>query len=261
MMLAKTEGFPWEVYLGYLVVMAVVFGIGFLRHLYVLRVRRRMQDDIPDAARALEGEAASSPQTKMPFVRFRIGANPAFFIRWLYGEAKPVTTMEAQVLGHIWIEAGTRNRTIPWDHLPRMTDLRVSECRVRARDADDAEEWLNSGGDALLRTIGAWASAPFRVQIAPGRLVLEIERFVPVAELPRMRELVASLIGTLGPVESANIQILETTDSAEGVCQVCSAALHAPTKRCRSCKTPHHADCWTYLGKCSTFGCRGKETE
>lgn len=29
---------------------------------------------------------------------------------------------------------------------------------------------------------------------------------------------------------------------------------------CPSCATPHHEDCWEYLGGCSTFGCASAST-
>lgn len=34
---------------------------------------------------------------------------------------------------------------------------------------------------------------------------------------------------------------------AGGLCQVCGGARSS---------TPHHDDCWTYAGECSTFACR-----
>jgi len=42
---------------------------------------------------------------------------------------------------------------------------------------------------------------------------------------------------------------------ARGDCPVCGAALEGELVRCSACATPHHADCWSYVGVCSTFGC------
>jgi hypothetical protein len=25
---------------------------------------------------------------------------------------------------------------------------------------------------------------------------------------------------------------------------------------CGKCRTPHHEECWSYVGQCSTYGCR-----
>ena len=40
-----------------------------------------------------------------------------------------------------------------------------------------------------------------------------------------------------------------------GECQVCGSELGGNVVKCRRCGTPHHADCWKYTGRCSTFGC------
>ena len=52
------------------------------------------------------------------------------------------------------------------------------------------------------------------------------------------------------------------------VCQICGESVKLDAVFCRSCKTPHHKDCWEYYGACSTYGCgqrrylvqRGKAT-
>ena len=44
-------------------------------------------------------------------------------------------------------------------------------------------------------------------------------------------------------------------DSSDTACQICGEAMKSDRVYCRSCKTPHHQDCWAYYGKCSTYGC------
>ena len=39
------------------------------------------------------------------------------------------------------------------------------------------------------------------------------------------------------------------------LCQVCGTPIEGQVIYCRNCKTPHHADCWDYVGHCSTFAC------
>ncbi|MBI3855555.1 MAG: hypothetical protein HY293_07665 [Planctomycetes bacterium] len=44
---------------------------------------------------------------------------------------------------------------------------------------------------------------------------------------------------------------------ANGLCQICGGSLgEGFVVVCRRCSTPHHEDCWTYAGECSTFACR-----
>jgi hypothetical protein len=49
----------------------------------------------------------------------------------------------------------------------------------------------------------------------------------------------------------------ESENNNEQLCQVCGMELSAgPLVYCSKCKTPHHKDCWDYLGQCSTFACK-----
>jgi hypothetical protein len=43
---------------------------------------------------------------------------------------------------------------------------------------------------------------------------------------------------------------------AGGECQVCGWAMEERVVLCAKCRTPHHEECWTYNGSCSTYGCR-----
>ena len=49
---------------------------------------------------------------------------------------------------------------------------------------------------------------------------------------------------------------MEATIIDDAICQICGDEIHTDLVFCRSCKTPHHADCWQYNGTCSTYGCR-----
>lgn len=42
---------------------------------------------------------------------------------------------------------------------------------------------------------------------------------------------------------------------ASASCQVCGERLTHDVVSCVECETPHHADCFRYAEKCSTFGC------
>lgn len=74
-----------------------------------------------------------------------------------------------------------------------------------------------------------------------------------------------STFGFVGLLTSARgdtgIQVISETTTGEGVCQVCGQAIAADPVRCRKCRTPHHRECWTYLGGCSTFACGEKKFE
>lgn len=50
-------------------------------------------------------------------------------------------------------------------------------------------------------------------------------------------------------------------DPAAPNCLVCGEAIAGSEVMCQSCRTPHHRDCWHYVGGCSVFGCGGKTHE
>jgi hypothetical protein len=50
-------------------------------------------------------------------------------------------------------------------------------------------------------------------------------------------------------------------DPAAPNCLVCGEAIIGNEVMCQSCRTPHHRDCWHYVGGCSVFGCGGKSHE
>ncbi len=43
--------------------------------------------------------------------------------------------------------------------------------------------------------------------------------------------------------------------SENEVCMICGENIVERRVHCRRCQTPHHQECWEYLGQCSTFGC------
>jgi len=58
--------------------------------------------------------------------------------------------------------------------------------------------------------------------------------------------------------EAAGIVLGEVRVATGGDCPVCGTAMSAGTVRCELCRTPHHAECWQYMGRCSTYACAGK---
>ena len=48
-------------------------------------------------------------------------------------------------------------------------------------------------------------------------------------------------------------------DAGPPLCKVCGDLIEtAPWVTCATCLTPHHRDCWEFIGACSIFGCQGK---
>lgn len=61
----------------------------------------------------------------------------------------------------------------------------------------------------------------------------------------------------LGP--SAGIQMDAVQVTSGGACPVCGTPMVDLVVRCESCRTPHHSECWQYMGRCSTYACPGQK--
>ena len=63
---------------------------------------------------------------------------------------------------------------------------------------------------------------------------------------------------------SQGIEIVDQPDAWEEdagppICKVCGEPIdEGEIIVCASCNTPHHRDCWEYVGACSIYGCNGK---
>jgi len=48
-------------------------------------------------------------------------------------------------------------------------------------------------------------------------------------------------------------------DAGPPICKVCGEPISGgEVVVCAACNTPHHRDCWDYVGACSIYGCNGK---
>lgn len=82
-----------------------------------------------------------------------------------------------------------------------------------------------------------------KLRLLEGRPGDELEwaaRFLRVAIKHREEEEVAPL----------------AVNASAGECQVCSEKMETRVVFCGKCRTPHHEECWSYVGTCSTYGCR-----
>jgi hypothetical protein len=61
-------------------------------------------------------------------------------------------------------------------------------------------------------------------------------------------------------VRRGEIVMEEVRVATGGECPVCGTAMTAGTVRCELCRTPHHAECWQYMGRCSTYACPGRRS-
>jgi hypothetical protein len=91
---------------------------------------------------------------------------------------------------------------------------------------------------------------------------LEAKKLGQPRDYPTLERFVNLCIELLEQAQVAGMKGIEFVTPAEGelqtevICQVCGDKIRRnEVVYCRSCRTPHHDDCWNYFGACSTFGC------
>jgi hypothetical protein len=85
--------------------------------------------------------------------------------------------------------------------------------------------------------------------------------FARLVEIIRQcRDLYEAALATMGQgIEFLDGALsMRATASSSARCMVCGEGLDSDVVHCRSCRTPHHRECWSYSGGCSTYGCREK---
>jgi hypothetical protein len=63
------------------------------------------------------------------------------------------------------------------------------------------------------------------------------------------------IVERLAPLQRPAVQVFSVRTEA-GRCPVCGEVVQSG-RACRSCRAQMHAECWSYLGRCATYGCPG----
>jgi hypothetical protein len=193
-----------------------------------LRIPWRGVEAALDTAKGLRFEIGAPPGS-FPSLGASYGAAPR-------GEVRPARTSVA----------------------PAEDEAREEGFVVETADADGAELFQGAGA-RILEDLKALAPYGWmKITMGPS---LRIESNVNPSEnetVLRFARLCLRLAETARAFASRSGQVTITShvDGAEGDCQVCGARLEAGIVRCSACRTPHHEDCWTWVGACSTYACK-----
>ena len=142
---------------------------------------------------------------------------------------------------------------------------------VQANDLEMARDFLDPKVRASIGNLQRMVHAGgILVSINPERLLVQVDR-----NLGQSVDALAAAVGEAliihdglldGVLVRMNqgIAIVEQPDtlkedSGPAICKVCGEAIvEDAVIVCASCNTPHHRDCWEYVGGCSIYGCSGK---
>lgn len=142
---------------------------------------------------------------------------------------------------------------------------------VQANDLEMARDFLGPSVRAAIANLQRGVHAGgMLVSINPERLLVQIDRNLGQSTEALTWAVQKALILHDGLLEgvsrrvSQGIAIVDqptAPDESDGppICKVCGEPIEAGAVIvCAACNTPHHRDCWEYVGACSIYGCNGK---
>ncbi|HXX95007.1 MAG TPA: hypothetical protein VEN81_15380 [Planctomycetota bacterium] len=128
---------------------------------------------------------------------------------------------------------------------PWVRDVLVPEARRKIRELSEmGASWLGSPN--------------VKIDVGPAGVAIFCEKNLTgeTSNLIRFVQLATEVFRQIRTPVTPGITILSAQEHAEqGGCPVCACPLGPPVRRCPTCGTSHHADCWEYFGGCAIYGC------
>ncbi len=109
------------------------------------------------------------------------------------------------------------------------------------------------------------------MSVSPERLLVQLDRDLGVGvellagAVQETLSLHDALIAAVDKRSNQGVVIVEGANDGSSrldpvVCKVCGEPItEGMVMVCETCETPHHRDCWAYVGSCSIYGCQGKK--
>ena len=145
---------------------------------------------------------------------------------------------------------------------------------VQANDQDMARDFLGPPAREAISNLQSGVSdGGMLVSINPERLLVQIDRNLGLNTLkaaklggPEAALVLHDPRTDRGGIDDGVTQGIDIVDRPDGpdddegppVCKVCGQPITGgAVVVCAVCRTPHHRDCWEYVGACSIYGCNG----
>lgn len=142
---------------------------------------------------------------------------------------------------------------------------------VQANDPEMARAFLDPNSRRAILFLQRLAPpSGILLSVNPERILVQVDRNLALSTDALLQAVHHALILhdalILGVASrlSEGIEIVdggETPDEVLGppICKVCGEAIAGDAVRCSTCRTPHHRDCWEFVGACSIYGCGQKQ--
>ena len=142
---------------------------------------------------------------------------------------------------------------------------------VQANDLEMARDFLGPPAREAIANLQRGVHAGgMLVSINPERMLVQIDRNLGQSTEALSWAVQNALVLHDGLIEGVSRRVTQGIaivdqpggpDESEGppICKVCGEPIaQGAVIVCAVCNTPHHRDCWEYVGACSIYGCNGK---
>ncbi len=144
---------------------------------------------------------------------------------------------------------------------------------VQANDVEMARAFLTfEVRQAVAELRSLMPPSGMLLSVNPERLLVQVDRNIaqqPEALLYAVHQALVIHDGLQAGVISRIAQGIEIVASGQAsvaengppLCKVCGELItNDPAVLCAVCRTPHHRDCWEFVGSCSIYGCVGRQS-
>jgi len=257
---------------------AVFVVIVFFAIIYGMQLVKKRDLALQQLARQLGGKIYPSGLLSFPELHFPHG-NRTAALKWTAGGENEETRTHLTIQwpnGRLRSEIFPEGRMSGLRKLIGMQDIQIGspdfdrQFIITGNDDEAIKAFLTPEAQARLFDLYRFRSGTLSVpnlylQIAAGGLkITKTSYLTDTPTLERFIELFLrfydAATGSHGVVSSAGIEFLDPpkADDTAPRCIVCGEPMTTDLVTCRSCRTPHHKDCWHYFGGCATYACGGK---
>lgn len=256
-------------------ILLVLGGIGAIVFFVLWQQWQQAQDldaTYERIARRLHGQSVPGGFLGRPFIRFHFAGAPAMLDIHSTGgkHAKYYTQIQLT-----WPDARLRCEIYPEKFLHGvgkmlgMEDLQIGSAEfdrqfmITSNSAEAVRRLLSGETQVAINSLRRFlGNDDINISISRGRLLIKKRSLIrDEATLERFVRLATGLHDAASKTDTEGIEFVHaemreaTLSLNSAVCQVCGDDITLDAVFCRSCKTPHHRDCWLYYGSCSTYGC------
>jgi hypothetical protein len=141
---------------------------------------------------------------------------------------------------------------------------------IRANDPDITRDFLSPSVRWAIENLRRLAPpGGMLISVNPERMLVQVDRNMG----PQPEPLCGTVSFALGILDqlvlSVQVRLAQgisivaagpasSDDAGPPLCKVCGETITAKHVVCTTCRTPHHRDCWVFVGGCSIFGCNSK---